>query len=131
LNFLSPNELKKLASELCLRREKLLAEIRDHLHRSDDPNMLTLSNHLETVGDWVEADLFNDIDIAVLHNELVELRHIDAALMRMKAGTYGICSACRKPISAKRMEAQVMAEYCLNCQENLEERDGNVGSTTL
>lgn len=131
MNYLSPNELKKLASGLCLRRGKLLAEIRDHLHRSDDPKMLALSNHLETVGDWVEADLLNDIDIAILHNELVELRHIDAALMRMKAGTYGICSACRKPISAKRMEAQIAAEYCLNCQENIEERDGNAGSTTL
>ncbi len=131
MNFLSPNELRKLASELCSRRQELLAEIRDHLHRSDDPKLLTLSNYLETVGDWVEADLLNDIDIAILHNELVELRHIDAALMRMKAGIYGVCSACTKPISAERMEAQITAEYCLDCQKSIEERGGKVGSTTL
>lgn len=46
-----------------------------------------------------------------------ELRAIDAALDRIKAGTYGICAKCGTPISEARLEAVPQAALCEDCME--------------
>ena len=48
---------------------------------------------------------------------LEELRAIDAALDRIKAGTYGICAKCGTPISEARLEAVPQAALCEDCME--------------
>ncbi len=48
-----------------------------------------------------------------------ELRQVDEALMRMDAGTYGICVHCGKPIPPERLEVRPFAEYCVACAEKL------------
>ncbi len=128
LNLSKTSEPESL---LRMRREVIVAGIRQHLHRSDDPDNLVLANHLEEVGDWAEADLFNDTDIAQLSHELAELREIDAALLRIKAGTYGVCADCGEPISLDRISAQPIALYCLPCQELFEKRHGVMHGASL
>nr|WP_316653194.1 TraR/DksA C4-type zinc finger protein [uncultured Gellertiella sp.] len=46
-----------------------------------------------------------------------ELRAIDAALARIKAGTYGTCARCATPISHARLEAVPQAALCEECME--------------
>ena len=48
-----------------------------------------------------------------------ELRQVDEALMRMDAGTYGICAHCGRPIPPERLEVRPFAEYCVACAEKL------------
>ncbi len=131
MTSLNPLKIQELESRLNLLRETFLNGIREHLHRSDDPNKLALANHLEEVGDWAEADLLNDTDIAQLSHEFAELRNIDSALQRIKAGIYGVCTNCGEPISSERMSAQPGAEYCLACQGNFEKRQGMMHRTSL
>lgn len=50
-----------------------------------------------------------------------EAAAIDAALERLRDGTFGQCQHCGKLISAGRMQAQPSAATCLACQE-LQER---------
>ena len=45
----------------------------------------------------------------------VELSAIDAALMRIDDGSYGVCRRCEKPIGAGRLEARPAAELCIEC----------------
>jgi RNA polymerase-binding transcription factor len=47
------------------------------------------------------------------------LRQVEAALMRVKEGTYGICQECEEPISPKRLQALPWAKFCVRCQEML------------
>ncbi|MFG5383081.1 TraR/DksA family transcriptional regulator [Yoonia sp. R2-816] len=47
--------------------------------------------------------------------ELTELKRIDAALVRIKAGTYGICAQCGDPISDARLDLLPDAALCKNC----------------
>lgn len=47
--------------------------------------------------------------------ELDELRRIDAALERIKAGTYGICAACGERISDARLDLLPAAPLCKTC----------------
>lgn len=44
-----------------------------------------------------------------------ELRAIDAALARIKAGTFGTCAKCGQPISEARLEAVPHAALCEEC----------------
>ena len=49
------------------------------------------------------------------------LRLIDAALQRIKNGSFGICVACGEQIQVRRLEAVPWTQFCLHCQEELEE----------
>jgi DnaK suppressor protein len=109
---------------LLAERDTVLADIRMHLHSAGEPGKLALLNHLEAVGDWVEADLLNDTDIALLSHELVRLRDIDAALARIKSGTYGTCIDCGEAIPAARLNALPTAMSCVKCQQAYEKQHG-------
>ncbi len=38
---------------------------------------------------------------------------VDAALVRMEAGTYGLCDRCHEPIAPARLEAMPSATRCI------------------
>ncbi len=44
---------------------------------------------------------------------------IDNALLRIKAGEYGICTYCGEEIPAARLDAIPYAQYCVDCAEDL------------
>jgi DnaK suppressor protein len=46
-----------------------------------------------------------------------EIGDIDAALLRMTAGRYGICSACGKPIESARLAAVPYSLRCAACAD--------------
>ncbi|MGD1888018.1 MAG: TraR/DksA family transcriptional regulator [Cohaesibacteraceae bacterium] len=46
---------------------------------------------------------------------LAEVRMIEAALSRIKAGTYGVCARCGDAVSAERLEAVPHAPLCRYC----------------
>lgn len=51
----------------------------------------------------------------------IRLRQIDAALLVMDAGRYGICRRCSQPLARERLEAMPEAPFCAPCQEALED----------
>ncbi|GMA18000.1 TraR/DksA C4-type zinc finger protein [Arsenicicoccus piscis] len=44
-----------------------------------------------------------------------QVAQIDAALARLDAGTYGVCTSCGRPIGAARLEARAAAARCIDC----------------
>ena len=56
-----------------------------------------------------------DSEIAVAQNQEALLEQVDAALARIRAGTYGICEQCRCEIDAQRLQALPYASRCINC----------------
>lgn len=44
-----------------------------------------------------------------------QVAQIDAALARLDAGTYGVCTSCGRPIGAARLEARPAAARCIDC----------------
>ncbi len=52
-----------------------------------------------------------------------DLQEIEAALKKIKKGTYGICERCKKPIDAKRLEVKPQALYCMSCLTELEKKN--------
>ncbi len=59
--------------------------------------------------------------VDALGNEAtVELGQISQALQRIEAGEYGVCVECGEPISPERLEANPMAELCIDCATDAE-----------
>ena len=118
--------LAVLEIKLRTQRASLLEDIRAFLHATDDPAKLAFANHLEEVGDWAEADVLNETDIALLGHDLAELRDVDAALGRVASGSYGACTSCGLPIEPRRLEALPAAQTCMACKDEFEKRRGIV-----
>jgi DnaK suppressor protein len=55
-------------------------------------------------------------EFAINEHETAELGDIDAALERIQAGTYGICSDCGVSIPPARLNAYPTAKRCVDCQ---------------
>jgi DnaK suppressor protein len=51
-----------------------------------------------------------------ISRELQYLSHIEEALKRIKAGTYGICTRCGQEIPEERLEAVPTAHTCVTCK---------------
>ncbi|MGR3759918.1 TraR/DksA family transcriptional regulator [Roseobacteraceae bacterium NS-SX3] len=47
--------------------------------------------------------------------ELEELRQIDAALARLRDGSYGFCQICGDEISSARLDLLPATPFCKNC----------------
>jgi DnaK suppressor protein len=45
------------------------------------------------------------------------LAEVDAALARIKAGSYGVCALCHIAIPKARLEALLWARLCVSCAE--------------
>ena len=56
-----------------------------------------------------------DAEIAIAQNEELLLEQVEAALERIRAGTYGVCSQCGSTIAAERLEAVPYASCCMEC----------------
>jgi DnaK suppressor protein len=52
---------------------------------------------------------------ALLAQARVRLDDIDAALVRLGAGTYGRCERCGENISPQRLDARPAARLCIRC----------------
>jgi DnaK suppressor protein len=61
-----------------------------------------------------------ELEFALDERETAELGQIDAALQRIKLGTYGQCLDCGIEIPAARLRAAPEAARCIACQEKLE-----------
>jgi RNA polymerase-binding transcription factor len=57
-----------------------------------------------------------DLTTARLAAIRVTLLEIDAALVRLDDGAYGVCQHCRTVIAAERLEILPHARFCVRCQ---------------
>ena len=95
---------KRLLDRLRELNERL-KEIDEDLDEPADPDAEERATERE--GDEVLENLG--------HAGLAEIRMIQAALARVKDGTFGFCVACGKPISKERLEVLPHTTRCNQC----------------
>ena len=54
--------------------------------------------------------------------DAARLREVRRALVRIHAGTFGVCESCEEDINPKRLAAVPWASFCIVCQEAIERR---------
>lgn len=71
-------------------------------------------------GDLIEqanADEEAELQIHLHQTDGHLLRAIEAAVARIRKGTYGVCDVCKQPISRARLEAVPWTHLCCECKE--------------
>jgi DnaK suppressor protein len=66
--------------------------------------------------------LDREIDYTLEENSGRVLNEIDAALKRIEAGTYGLCTACGSEIAPERLDAYPWATLCMDDARKAERR---------
>ncbi|NQT86342.1 TraR/DksA C4-type zinc finger protein [bacterium] len=121
-NKLTKAERAKFKKLLIDYRTALVGDL-NHLEdnalssRREDAATLDISNFADLGTDNFEKDLA----IGLIENSEETLREIDAALMRMEAGGYGVCEESGDPIGQNRLQAIPWARLCIDCQRKAEE----------
>ena len=103
------------------RVEHALATLRDEHPGSLDDEVdevaATSDNHL---AETASATLGREIDYTLGDNAEQVISEIDAALKRIKDGTYGTCTNCGREIPVERLEANPWASLCIDCKRRAE-----------
>ncbi|MCC6588191.1 MAG: TraR/DksA family transcriptional regulator [Bryobacterales bacterium] len=72
--------------------------------------------------DQTQSAADRDLAVETLNRHSARLREIDAALARIKDGTYGICLHCEEEIGPRRLKAVPYTGYCIACQQRRDAR---------
>ena len=129
---LTPADRARLKSDLEARRAALRVDVKAQMDGSDDDRVVGLRNRFHESGDeWGVADGLAELDIAEVRHALAELNQVDAALARLRDGTYGHCADCGEPIAPARLFAYPTAMRCLACQAAWEKKAGGPPVTAV
>ena len=87
-------------------------ELSDRLHRIEGDLDVARSNDDDDRAIEREGD---EVLEALGEAGLAELKAIEAALVRIDEGRFGVCTRCGLPIPEKRLNAVLHATLCVTC----------------
>ena len=114
------------------RYYKLLIDLREHvasgldthteqtLKRSAKDDAGDLSAYAQHMADAGTDTFDRDFALSLVSNEQEALAEIEAAIQRIKNGTYGVCELTGKPISKERLTAVPFARFSVESQAEVE-----------
>jgi len=73
--------------------------------------------------DQALADIEQGMKMRLGNRESLYFKKIEEALLRIKEGTYGLCTECGNHIGLKRLEVRPTAELCIECKEAAEKAE--------
>jgi len=113
--------IEELKEKLETEKSSLEKELESFAKKDDSPkgDWETKYPNRENGNMEEEADEVQEYGnlLPVEYSLEIKLKEVNAALERMKNGTYGICDNCGKEIDEKRLRACPEAKTCLKCSE--------------
>lgn len=70
----------------------------------------------EEGGEGGTANVDRELDLHLSAQAHAAIEEIDAALVKITAGTYGFCESCGNPVPKARLEALPHARLCVSCK---------------
>ena len=123
MTTLDRNQLDILARLLGARGDALRAFIAAGRH-SPDANYVDVSGAVHSLSDESFAELTSALSRTNLTKASEELREVEAAMDRLRDGSYGICVDCGGEISYARLRVTPEARRCALCQTKIEDKRG-------
>ncbi len=123
---LDDKTLDMLRRNLRARNGMLRSTVAWRLRESGQPDEMRIADRLRDPEEESLAEILSEVEYAEVQNEIAELRDADAALRRIEAGSYGVCTDCSAPIPAARLIAYPTAKRCLTCQQSHEDKKRGV-----
>ena len=92
---LTAHQITQFKQSLLSRSRNLREEIRQELLKQDNEHYQELAGTVHDLEEESVADLLVDLDLAEIDRHVEEFRSIEAALLRIAHGSYGICIDCK------------------------------------
>jgi len=124
--MVSPSEYGVYKEKLQALRKRVGADVTqlrgEALQNTGGEASGSLSNVPHHLADLANREFEEEITLGLVANEQRLLAEVDAALARMDANSYGVCTQCRKGIAKERLRALPYAPLCVDCARKLEKR---------
>jgi RNA polymerase-binding transcription factor len=117
---MKPSEMEHLKEKL----ENLRQESMRFLDRLKNESRSLDADTTQDSADRCVANLSKESLFEQSSQRRTILRLIEAAQQRMTKGSFGICVACGDEIQPRRLQAVPWTQFCLSCQEELEDEVG-------
>jgi DnaK suppressor protein len=110
-------DVEGIRQKLRLRRQQIL----EFLKRLDDETQELDTDSAQDVADSCVFNMSKEALFERTSQQRLVLRMVEGALERIADGSFGVCASCGDDISARRLQALPWTQYCLRCQETLED----------
>lgn len=101
-------------------RADLLARIAEQRGGTKSRADVAAEHFARSEDSHAQVQTARDLEFALNEHETAELAALDAALLRLAAGTYGQCTDCGVRIAPARLQATPEVARCIVCQEKFE-----------
>ena len=116
MRAVTPKQLETLVAALDKRERELRAKIADERRRTNVEDYSQLDGIVNDEADRAFVETSIDIETGRVEHQLKELAKIEAALVRVENGSFGICPDCGRAIDYARLRVNPPAERCAECQ---------------
>jgi DnaK suppressor protein len=116
------NELDRFKKLLEDKREEILNEAERTLTELTDQ-----SGNIPDPNDRASAEADRSFELRIRDRERKLLPKIEAALERIKDGSFGECEGCGEEIGLKRLEARPVTSLCIDCKTIQEKKEKGHG----
>ena len=113
--FMGPLQVEYFRQKLLRWRAELLADSSETLRHLQEESLLK-----PDLTDRASLETERSIELRTRDRERKLISKIDAALLRLDAGTYGYCEETEEPIGIRRLEARPIATLSIEAQERHE-----------
>lgn len=107
-------ELKRILEE---RRREILAQVQEKMRDVRAEGNSGEGQGVLDAAESTEADIQDDIELALIQMKSETLYRIEEALSRLDSGNFGNCFECGDEISERRLRALPFAVRCKDCEE--------------
>ena len=107
-------ELKGILED---RRREILAEVQEKMRDVRAEGASGEGAGVLDAAETSEADIQDDIELALIQMKSETLHKIEEALARLEEATYGNCFECGDEIAERRLRALPFAVRCKDCEE--------------
>ncbi len=118
MKHLTDEQIRDLRETLIRMRERLIESASEQIR---DPSNVTFEGGDEIDRADLEGERF--LTFRIKGREARLIHKIDYALMKMEAGTYGVCENCGAEIPFERLKARPVTTMCIECKELEEETE--------
>jgi len=118
---LAKKDMEHYWSLLLQKRGEILGDVESLQTdaKNDGGNLSNMPLHMADVG---SDNYEQEFTLGLVESERKLLNEINEALLRIKAGTYGVCLVKGVPINRARLDVTPWAKYCIEAARELERR---------
>lgn len=113
-------DVEQLRQKLELQRQEIL----QFFGRLEDETRSLEVDSTQDLADRCSISMSREFLFERSSQRRTHLRLVDAALRRIAEGSFGTCVTCGDDIPPRRLQALPWTQFCLRCQEAIEEEVG-------